>query len=41
MTVTKTKLDTTDNVTRLSVLSLNINGLSADKKQKNLYEKNH
>ena len=38
-TVTKTKLTTTDNFTGLSVLSLNINGLSADKKRNTLYEK--
>ena len=39
MTLMKTKLNTKDNFTRLSVLSLNINGLSDDKKRNNLYEK--
>ena len=39
MTDTKTKLNMTDNTTRLSVLSLNINGLSNEKKRKSLFEK--
>ena len=36
MTDTKKKLNTTDNSTQLSVLSLNINGLSNEKKRKKL-----
>ena len=39
MTNTKTKLNMTDITTRLSVLPLNINGLSNNKKRKNLFEK--
>ena len=39
MTDTKTKLNMTDNTTRLSVLPLNINGLSNNEKRKNLFEK--
>ena len=39
--MTRTVHDTTDNITntKLSVLSLNINGLSEDKKRSKLFEK--
>ena len=39
MTMTKTIQDMIDNITKLSVLSLNINGLSEDKKRNKLFEK--
>ena len=39
MTVTRTLQNKTDNITKLSVLSLNINGLSKDKKRSKLFEK--
>ena len=37
MTVTRTLQNKTDNITKLSVLSLNINGLSKDKKRSKLF----
>ena len=39
MTMTKTIQDMIDNTTKLSVLSLNINDLSKDKKRNKLFEK--
>lgn len=38
MTATTTVHHMTDNNTKLSVLSLNINGISEDKKKNNLFE---
>ena len=37
--MTKTVQEMTDNTTKLSVLSVNINGLSEDKKRNKLFEK--
>ena len=39
MTMTKTIQDMIDNTTKLSVLSLNINDLSKDKKRNKFFEK--
>ena len=39
MTLTRTVQDMTDNITKLSVLSLNINSFSEDKKRSKLFEK--
>ena len=39
MKMTKTVQNMTDNTTKLSVLSVNINGFSEDKKRNKLFEK--